>query len=72
MMVITMAKLCMAHASRLGQYAWCTQARMAHVSRLGQKCWSKIKNVGPEKKFGLQKILVRKKKVGPKNVIPDR
>ena len=29
-MVITMAKLCMAHARRLGQYAWRTQAAWAN------------------------------------------
>ena len=45
-MVITMAKLRMAHASTHGarkppgptSYAWRMQARMAHASRLGQNC----------------------------------
>ena len=58
-LVITMAKLRMAHkwrthgarmahASRLGQYAWRTQACMAHAWRLGQyasrtqAAWAKI------------------------------
>ena len=37
-LVITMAKLRMAHANTHGarKHAWRTQARMAHASRLGQ------------------------------------